>query len=217
MEKGFIKKLNKIKKNNRMIFPGDVNMKIKSILLTIAIMVLFVSCVKQKMSETEKSYFLNVSELKKLNISVPDDYKKYEKFEKTFYFDFTYELEYEYEPAGDNSDVAFISQTIEFENKKSDVLINNLISDSLSAGIYKAHGIKMKDVSNLYKYGDNSKLFQLVNKNNTAVGYTFMAVLNKTIFKFNIIGITIDDPQTWKVLLDEKLKKINDIKKNIFF
>jgi hypothetical protein len=124
------------------------------------------------------------------------------------YADGTFEIDYEYEfPEGVSSGITFINQTVEYERKSSGRLLNQTISNMITGTIYKSRRIQLKEKPGLFKYGKDSKIFDILNKEGYTVGNVLVVTFDKIVFTYTIIGIYISDPEIWTELFKEKLDK----------
>jgi len=175
------------------------------------------SCIRQRISEDEKILHVTVHDLLSYGIIVPENYSRYERYTKSMYFDSTFELEYEFQPADDTeSTVLFLNSSLSFERSSSERAINDAIQQGLSGRIFKAKGIDLVERNELYQYGSKSRLFDIVNQQGNLVGNYFFATNKGMSLTFIIIGLYIDDPDIWSDLFEEKLQKAENLKTGFF-
>ncbi len=183
-----------------------MNHKLTALLVTMC--VLLCSCVRQTVATDEKQIFVPVSAMVDYGMSIPDGYAEYEKYAKKMYYDSTFELEYEYNPPDNiSSDVRYLSESYSFENKSSDVLINEFIQRGVSGAIFQARGIKLVEKPDIFSFGSRSKLYDITGENQLVVGNYFVATYDKITFTFIVVGMHIAQKEIWTEMLEARLNK----------
>jgi hypothetical protein len=170
--------------------------------------VLLFSCLKQTVSQDEKLVFVPASEMAQYGASLPEEYSQYEKYTKKMYYDSTFELQYEYTvPESVDSDLRFLIETYSFENKNSDVFVNDIVTKGITSTIYNANGISLSEKSDSFEWGRKSAVYDILSKNKLLVGSRFVASSEKMNFSFTIIGMHIAQKEIWSELLKSKLDR----------
>jgi hypothetical protein len=173
--------------------------------LLLAVFGLLACWQKPSVSESEKALFLRARDLVEYGYEFkPID--KYESFAKTKYFDGSCELEYEFQtPESEQDHPLYLSVTVTIERKKSDALLSRGAEKiGLQIGL-KRGGIKIQEVKEFKKYGDDSS-FSLLTKDGHPVGNILSLRVGPRLYTVLLAGIYIDDPQIWDELILPKLK-----------
>jgi hypothetical protein len=166
------------------------------------------SCIQQSISKEEKQIFVPISLMAQYGANVPDTYAQYEKYTKKMYIDSTFELEYEYAPPENViSDIRYLIETYSFENRSSDVLVNDLITKGITSTISNATGIALSEKPNAFEWGRKSVVYDILSKSKVLVGSRLVASWEKMSFTFTIIGMHIDQTEVWSELLRDKLDR----------
>lgn len=186
--------------------------KIISIIFTAAVL-LHLSCSKKEITPEEKELFIPLSAFEVCGIKTPDDAAGSETFTKKVYFDSSYELEYEFDPGENQSDISYLSQTISVDNDEKDSVDNDKMIHTLFDAVLKAFGISMREKPGIYRYGDRSKLYVLVTKDGLEAGNILFAGSGKISYLYMEVGFTIEKTEQWKTVFDKRLDRIMKIAK----
>ena len=183
-------------------------MNLKYVSALLASCVLLTSCLKQPVSPDEKLIFLPASQMAQYGAKLPGTYSQYEKYTKKMYYDSTFELQYEYSlPENVDSDLRLLIETYSFENKSSDVFVNDIVTKGVTSTIYHANGISLSEKVNSFEWGRKSAVYDILSKNKLLVGSRFVASSDKMNFSFTIIGMHIAEKEIWSELLKNKLDR----------
>lgn len=169
----------------------------------ILLFVLVLACRNVEVSPTEKELFVRGQDLRNFGVEVPNP-ERYEKFTKTRFFDGTEDIEYEFEPPESDA-VMYMAQTISFAPKKSDAQLGQAAEDSVIGLGLTAYGLEKVEVPDFYRYGDSSTFYAL-RKDGQNVGNYFLVIEGGKTFSFLISGFYVDDPETWREIVEPKLK-----------
>ena len=175
------------------------------------IVVVVLACKSSTVEPGEKEMFVRGSDLLDLGGEVIEP-EKYEKFSKTVYFDGSVDIDYEFEPP-EGEAVLYLTETITYEPKRSDARFGRTAEDSVIGLALKTQGLEKVEVPNFYRYGDACD-FYLLKKDGNNVGNYFTVLEGGKIYSLLVSGIYIDDVETWKELVEPKLKLFSSYKKN---
>lgn len=168
------------------------------------------ACASTELAPNEKDMFVRGADLADYGIQVREP-EKYEKFNKTVYFDGSFDIEYEFDPP-ETEEIVYLSETITYEHSKSDAKIGRVAEDSLIGLALRSQGLEKVEVPNFYKYGDSS-LFYALKKDGKNVGNYFTVLQGGKVFSLIISGVYFDDVETWRELVEPKLKRFSEYQK----
>ena len=135
---------------------------------------------------------------------------EFEIFNKERYFDASQELTYEYDSPRD--DEPYISVTITHERKRSDAMLVYSVewsAQKLGLNIYDQNFNLVEDNA-FYTVGEASR-FGHIKLDGATLGHVLVTRKNNSIYCFTISGYTIDDPDIWHELFDEKINQFSTI------
>jgi hypothetical protein len=135
--------------------------------------------------------------------------EQYETFNRTRYFDGSYELTYEYHtPDSEQQNALYISVTVTVERTLSDALTSHGAEEvGLTIGL-KANGVKEREIEDFYKYGDKSR-FAVLEKDGKPIGNIFSVREGKRVFLLIMSGMYFEDAAAFKELIEGRLKKFS--------
>lgn len=135
--------------------------------------------------------------------------EKYETFERIRYFDGSHELTYEYQtPDSEEENALYISVIVSVERSTSDALTTHGAQKvGLTIGL-KSNGIEAREVKDFFAYGDSST-FSILEKDGHPIGNVFTTRDGKRVFVLTLSGMYFDDPETFKELIEGRLKKFS--------
>lgn len=122
-------------------------------------------------------------------------------YEKTKYLDGAVELSLEYDSPDD--DEPYISSSIEYERKRSDILATyavnwNAVKLGLTLGDDKFEVVESSD----FKIGQRSR-FGLLKYDGIVVGTLLVFLKGRNVYTFQCTGFYIDDPDTLHEIFDD--------------
>lgn len=167
------------------------------------------ACKSVEVAPAEKEMFVRGQDLFAFGVEVQNP-EKYEKFDKTKYFDGSEDIEYEFEPP-ETEAVIYLAETITYEPKKSDARFGRAAEGSVIGLALKAQGLEMVEVPNFYQYGDSSNFYAL-KKDGENVGNYFTVLEGGKVFSFLVSGVYFDDADTWREVVEPKLKNFSSYK-----
>ena len=135
--------------------------------------------------------------------------EQYEKFTRIKYFDGSHELTYEYEtPESEKENALYMNVTVSVEKSTSDAWTSKGAGEiGMQFGL-KAGGVERREIKDFYKYGDTSSFFVL-EKNGHPIGNLFSVREGKRVYVLIMSGMYFDDPDAWKELMEERLRKFS--------
>ena len=174
------------------------------------VLLVAIGCKSADVQPAEKDMFVRGGDYAELGIDVREP-ERYEKFSKTVYFDGSVDIEYEFEPP-ESEAVIYLTQTITYEPKKSDARLGRAAEDGVIGLALKAQGLEKVEIQNFYRYGDASD-FYVLRKDGNNVGNYFTVLEGGKIFSLLVSGVYIDDVETWRDLVEPKLKLFSSYNK----
>ena len=182
---------------------------IAQLLPFLLVLVVVLGCRSGEVTPAEKEMFVRGGEFKDLGVEVSQP-ERYEKFSKTKYFDGSFDIDYEFDvPEGEN--LMYIAETITIERKKSDAKLGQIAEDSGIGLALMAQGLEKVEIPDFFKYGDSSTFYSL-KKDGVIVGNYFTVLEDKKVYSILITGVYVDDPETWRDLVEPKLKLFSSYK-----
>jgi len=176
---------------------------VRRIIPFLLLLLVALGCKQADVQPAEKDMFVRGGDFSELGIEVREP-ERYEKFSKTAYFDGSVDIEYEFEPP-ESEAVIYLTQTITYEPKKADARLGRAAEDGVIGLALKAQGLEKVEIPNFYKYGDASD-FYILKKDGNNVGNYFTVLEGGKIFSLLVSGVYIDDVETWRDLVEPKLK-----------
>ena len=136
------------------------------------------------------------------------DAARYEKFEKSRFFDGSYELAYEFQlPDAETRDGGVYMQVLAGVEKDESAAALSQGGEKLGIGFgMKLEGIRAEERQNFFRYGDNSAFFVLV-KDGQPIGNYFSTRFGVRVYSILVAGVYFDDPAAWSALVTPKLEK----------
>jgi len=174
------------------------------------------SCFSQETSMEDAAVTTRAADFAALEIKVPSKPAGFEKWSRTMYFDGSIEVQYEFEAEEKDSDILYMSQTFSFERKPSDRLIDQAIGNFVTNSVFKSKGIALREKAGLFSWGDDSKVYEIVNENGAVVGNRLVVARDRMLCDFTIVGVMIDEAQTWAELFTAKLDLASRYKLGFF-
>jgi hypothetical protein len=163
------------------------------------------ACREVAVAEKDKALFITARELRPYgyNFERPE---KYEKFTKTYFYDNTYQIDYEFESPEEQKDQSlYLAESVSVEKKEADARFTRSTEEwGISLGI-KAGGLQIEEKKDFYSYGDNSA-FYVLKEDGRPVGNYFTTRVGKKSFSFLITGMYIDDVRFCREVLEPRLE-----------
>jgi hypothetical protein len=173
--------------------------------LVLALSLSLLGCRKEQVTDNDRAIFVRAQELAAYGLEIPDA-ARYEKFEKTRYFDGTYEVSYEFELPDDHPKALYMQITASVERTARDARVTQTAEEvGLNLGL-KVEGIKTEEKNDFYRHGEKSNFFVLT-KDSKPVGHFFVTRNGPRVYSILIAGIHFKDPADWADLLNSKLEK----------
>jgi hypothetical protein len=169
------------------------------------LLALTAACREVAVADGDKALFVTVRELAPYGYTFERP-EKYETFKKTYFYDDTYQIEYEFEaPEEQKSKSLYLSESISIGNDESDArFIKSSEEWVISFGL-KAGGLQTEEKKGFYSYGDNSA-FYVLKEDGRPVGNYFTTRIGKKSFSFLIAGKYIDDVTFWREVVEPRLE-----------
>lgn len=177
--------------------------------LVLALALCAAGCASAEMSEAEKGLMLRAQDFAPYGFELGDA-SKHESFNKTVYFDESYELEYEFKtPDGPGLDPLYLSVSVTFEQSVADARVaQGATKLGLSAGTY-FEGMKLEEKKDFFKYGDESSYYVLLSKEGAPGGSYFVTREGSKVYSLLVAGVVFDDAAEWGALVTPKLQKFS--------
>ena len=165
------------------------------------------ACKSEPVGERDREVLVRVGDLAAHGIGF-DDAARYEKFEKSRYFDGSCELTYEFElPDAEVRPGAVymrVAATVETD-KQSATVAHGAEKVGFNVGM-KFEGFEAEERKDFFRHGDDSSFF-LLTKGGQPVGNFFVTRHGKRVYSIIVAGIYFDDPSAWSELISPKLEK----------
>ncbi len=132
---------------------------------------------------------------------------EYEKFEKVRYIDQSLEVNYEYDSPSE--DDPYILVTVSHERSISDAMTTYTASWSgQQMGLNIADSdLDLVERDSFYSVGDQSR-FANITYEGEIVGHVLVARKGKSVYAYTITGFSMDDPDLWSELLDDRVNNL---------
>lgn len=167
----------------------------------------FAACKNETLTERDREIFVRVQDLAAYEVQFPDA-ARYEKFEKSRYFDGSCELTYEFElpDAATRPGAVYMRVAATVETDKSGATVSHG-AEKLGFGFgMKLEGIEAEERKDFFRHGDDSTFFVLT-KGGKPVGNFFVTRFGKRVYSLLVAGVYFDDPAAWSELVTPKLEK----------
>lgn len=164
-------------------------------------------CQSQTMTEAEKKFLLRGAVFQDYGASLPTDTSKMETFEKTGYFDSTYDLDYTFETPDDSSQPLYLNQSLCVAASRGEAITQ---AAALRGGVMlgmKSEKISEKAMPNEKIYGEGSKLTVLTVDNGLPIGNLFTARQGKRFYFLVVSGIYFDTPEDWDAFAGDNIRQ----------
>ncbi len=186
-------------------------MRKRLILSFLVCLFLLASCRRAEVFDTDKEMFVRAKDFAEYGFSIQNA-EKYESFEKINLFDGSQQIEYEFEtPENESANSLYLIETVTIDTNQSDAKMSKGVEDTgISIGL-KIGGIEKEEVKDFYKYGDSSNFYAL-KKDGKKVGNYFSTRHGKNTFSLFIVGLYVDDVETWREIVEPRLKKFSAYK-----
>jgi len=164
--------------------------------------------IKLPVEESEKLMLLRAGDLAPYGYEL-EGIERYESFTKTRLSDGSYELEYEFEtPDSEEEHPLFLYVIVTVEKNDLDAVLSHGAERFGAMHGLRKGGIKEREVKNFYRYGDVSS-FHVLEMDGQPVGNLFSARKGRRIYTLMITGMSFDDPQVWRELLQARLRQFS--------
>jgi len=165
------------------------------------------ACKSEPVTERDREVLVRVQDLAAYEIQFQDA-ARYEKFEKSRYFDGSCELTYEFElpDAETRPNAIYLRVLATVETDKSGATVSQG-AEKIGFGVgMKLEGIEAEERKDFFRHGDDSTFFVLT-KGGKPVGNFFVTRFGKRVYSLLIAGVYFDDPAAWSELVTPKLEK----------
>jgi hypothetical protein len=154
----------------------------------------------------DKAMLLRAADLAEFGYGLADT-ERFETFDKTRYFDGSFDITYEFEtPDSEEDNPMYLNVTATFEKNPADALVSyGAMKTSMKFGL-KANGIEARELPNAFKYGDSSEL-NILEKDGNPIGNLYAVRKGARVYTIVMSGLYFDDAEVWKDVVDEKLEK----------
>lgn len=176
-------------------------------------LILLSSCKRAEVLDRDKEIFVRAKDFAEYGFSIQNP-EKYESFEKINLFDGSQQIEYEFEtPENESASALYLIETATLDANQSDAKMSRGVEDTAISIALKIGGVEKEEVKDFYSYGDSSS-FYVLKKDDRKVGSYFSTRHGKKTFSLFIVGIYFDDVETWRDLVEPRLKKFSAYKPN---
>jgi hypothetical protein len=161
--------------------------------------------------DTDKAMLLRAGDLAEFGYGFADT-ERFETWDKTRYFDGSYDITYEFEtPDSEEDDPLYLSVTATFEKNSADALVSyGVMKTSMKYGL-KSNDLEVREIPGFFEYGDASE-FHLLEMDGYPVGNLFAARKGTRVYTLVMSGMYFDDSDTWKDVLRDKLRRFEAYK-----
>ncbi|HEV3469775.1 MAG TPA: hypothetical protein VG148_10675 [Pyrinomonadaceae bacterium] len=180
--------------------------------LPLALALCAAACMRAAVSDGEREVLLRARDLAAYGFEFPEA-SRYESFNKTVYFDGSYDLIYEFEPPDDAAadSALYMNVTVTFEKSAQEArLVQGIEKFSLNAGM-GLEGLKVEERKDFFRYGDASS-FHVLTREGAPVGNYFVTREGAKVYSVLIAGFYFDDPEQWAELVTPRLQKFSALK-----
>lgn len=180
-------------------------------LILLALSLLQFACMRRGVEDSEKELFLRAHELADYGYAFQDT-ARHESFNKTIYFDGSYDIEYIFEtPEDEVNDPLYLSITVTVERNATDAGTSQKAEEiGLTLGS-KLEGITIEEKKGFFQYGDTSTFYVLL-KDGNPIGNYFSTREGRKVYTLTISGMYIDDAELWGEMIMPKLKRFSEYK-----
>ena len=167
------------------------------------------ACKQAPVSDAERELFLRARDLEPFGIKFPRP-ERYERFNKTIYFDGSRELEYEFELPDDavHENALYMSVSITFEKNAADAKFSQGVEKFGADTGMKLAGLRLEEREGFFRYGDESSFYVLL-KDGEAVGNFFVTREGAKVYTVILAGVSFDDREMWAGLVTPRLQKFS--------
>ncbi len=163
------------------------------------------SCNPFEVTENDKRFFVTPGAFSEYDIAVPEDFGRFEKFEKTYTSYFSPQITYTYQPTDEESQIRFMTETVSFQRRFFDALLGKVAFDAFFGLALSMGNIELREEKGIYPNKYKAKVYSLIGDNGLCVGSALSARVDNTVYTFAIVGVTIPTEEVWKDLFDRKL------------
>jgi hypothetical protein len=154
--------------------------------------------------EADKAILLRADDLKEFGYGL-EDTKRFETFEKTRYFDGSFDITYEFEtPDSEEENPLYLNVTATFEMNPADALVSYGAMKTSMKYAMKATGVEVRELAGPVEFGDASELY-LLEKDGNPLGNLFAVRKGPRVYTLIMSGMYFDDRETWKDVVGAKL------------
>lgn len=178
-------------------------------LALLALCLCLASCNPFKVTDNDKLFFVTPKDFSEYDITLPKDYGQYEKYTKTYTGYFSPQITYMYQPSESETEIRLISETLTFQRRFLDALLNKATFDSIFRLSLSMGKIEMREEKGMYPNKYKAKVYSLIGENGQSVGSALSARVKNVVYTFTIVGVTISTDEVWKDLFDRELAQFD--------
>jgi hypothetical protein len=158
--------------------------------------------------EPDKAVMLRAADLVPFGYGLTDT-QRFETFDKSRYFDGSWEITYEYEtPESETEHSMYLNATVGLERTGADAIVSyGALKTAMKYGL-KANGVEATERPKFYTYGDASE-FYVLEKDGNPIGNLFAVRHGSRVYLLLVSGMYFDDAEVWKEVMHEKLVKFS--------
>ena len=158
--------------------------------------------------ESDKAVMLRAADLVPFGYGMTDT-QRFETFDKTRYFDGSWDITYEYEtPESETEHSMYLNVTVNLERRDADALVSYGALKTAMKYSLKANGVEATEKPNFYTYGDASEFYVLESDGNP-IGNLFAVRHGSRVYLLMFSGMHFDDAEVWKKVMHEKLERFS--------
>jgi hypothetical protein len=156
--------------------------------------------------EADKAVLLRADDLKEFGYGL-ENTKRFETFEKTRFFDGSFDITYVFEtPDSEEENPLYMTITANFERNPADALVSYGAMKTSMKYAMKANGVEVRELPNPVGFGDASEL-HLLEKDGNPIGNLFAMRKGPRAYTLVMSGMYFDDAETWKDVVGETLDR----------
>ncbi len=164
---------------------------------------LVVACVKSEIHDADRPLLVTVDDLKQFGFEFGPLADR-QVFHRTWHFDGSLEIEYEFDTPEDSDDSLYLSVTAGFERSVRDAVATYRMEKGGTGIGARLGGVEMREEQGFFQWGDESFFASLVGENGPG-GNVFAARLKNKTYWVMIAGLYFDDTNEWARFIQPKL------------
>jgi hypothetical protein len=159
---------------------------------------------EQPLRPGDEALAVTAAALGRFGAELPDGYQKYESFKREREFDGSIYINYQFDPPEGGS----LSVTSRAElHPSNDDACSSFSAANLGIGIGALGRLKVRELDDVFKYGDKSR-FAVIERKGKPVGNLFNMCRSRTTLFVIFVGVYFEERSSWEKLMTPALEAL---------